>query len=156
MSEREKTNYDHPAAFEHDLLKRQLETLKSGRAINAPKYDFSQHTRADDTQEIQPQKIIIVEGILLLSDPLLRPQFDIKVFIDTPLDICLLRRIERDVNERGRDMRSVIDQYRATVRPMYFEFIEPSKAHADVIVTGGGRNRVALDLIKDRILSFSS
>lgn len=156
MTEREQTNYDHPNAFEHDLLQHHLQLLKEGKAISAPQYDFSQHTRAPQTQEIQAQNVVIVEGILLLSDPTLRPQFDIKVFIDTPLDICLLRRIERDVNERGRDMRSVMDQYRATVRPMYFEFIEPSKSHADVIVTGGGRNRVALDLMKDRILSFSS
>jgi uridine kinase len=116
-----------------------------------PQYDFTRHTRGKQTKTIEPAKVIIVEGILLLLDARLREMFDIKVFVDTPLDICLLRRIKRDLRERGRSLDSVIDQYHATVRPMYFEFIAPSRAHADLVVTRGGKNRIAIDVLKQKI-----
>ncbi|MBX2849263.1 MAG: uridine kinase [Acidiferrobacterales bacterium] len=150
---REKINYDHPNAFEHTLLLEHLKALKNGGAVEVPIYDFEQHDRSDQTRQVVARDTLIVEGILLLNDPKLREQFDIKIFIDTPLDVCLLRRIDRDMRERGRTYASVAEQYMSTVRPMYYEFIEPSKKYADIIVTGGGKNRVALDLVKDSIRS---
>lgn len=151
MAEREHTNYDHPDAFEHELLVEHLQELAAGRAVQMPEYDFSQHTRADKTHTVNPAKVIIVEGILLLSDERLRELFDIQVFVDTPLDICLLRRIKRDLEKRGRTLESVTAQYHATVRPMYFEFIAPSRTHADLVVTRGGKNRIAIDVLKQKI-----
>lgn len=151
MAERERTNYDHPDAFEHELLVAHLQALARGQTIAVPQYDFTQHTRKSETKTVQAAKVVIVEGILLLSDARLREMFDIKVFVDTPLDICLLRRIERDLRERGRNLDSVSDQYHATVRPMYFEFIAPSRAHADLVVTRGGKNRIAIDVLKQKI-----
>lgn len=153
FEEREKTNYDHPNAFEHELLLRHLLALKNGEDVDVPTYDFSQHTRASGTKIVKTANFILVEGILLLSDPKLRDLFDVKVFIDTPLDICLLRRIERDTQERGRSFESISEQYQATVRPMYYEHIEPSKQHAHIVVTGGGKNRVAIDMVKEHIKS---
>ena len=153
MSVREQTNYDHPKAFEHELLVEHILALKSGSDIEVPIYDFANHTRGTGVRHVQAADFILVEGILLLSDPALRELFDIKVFIDTPLDICLLRRIERDTQERGRSFDSVAEQYKATVRPMYYEHIEPSKQHAHIVVTGGGRNRVAIDMVKEHIKS---
>jgi uridine kinase len=150
---REKTNYDHPEAFEHNLLLEHMRALRAGNHVDVPIYDFGQHTRSDQTRRIQPAKVIIVEGILLLSDPLLREQFDIKFFVDTPLDICLLRRIDRDINERKRSLASVTEQYQSTVRPMFYEFIEPSKQFADMVVNRGGKNRIAIDLLKQTISS---
>ena len=150
---REQTNYDHPRAFEHELLIDHLASLKQGKAVEVPTYDYENHTRSERVRHVQPANVVIVEGILLLADPSLCEHFDIKVFIDTPLDICLLRRIQRDVAERGRSLSSVADQYEATVRPMYYEFIEPSKTQADVVVTGGGKNRVAIELLKQSIRS---
>lgn len=151
FSEREHTNYDHPDAFEHELLVSHLQQLAQGSAVQVPQYDFTQHTRKTETNKVYPAKVVIVEGILLLSDARLRDLFDIKVFVDTPLDICLLRRIERDLRERARSLDSVTDQYHATVRPMYFEFIAPSRAHADLVVTRGGKNRIAIDVLKQKI-----
>lgn len=153
MKLRQQTNYDHPRAFEHELLSQHLHCLKNGEAVDVPTYDYENHTRSSLVRRVTAADVILVEGILLLADPDLRQSFDIKVFIDTPLDICLLRRIERDVNERGRSLPSVAKQYEATVRPMYYEFIEPSKQQADVVVTGGGKNRVAIDMVKDSIRS---
>jgi len=153
MSVREQTNYDHPSAFEHELLVEHIMALKNGEDINVPVYDFSKHTRGTGIRYVQAADFVLVEGILLLSDPALRELFDIKVFIDTPLDICLLRRIERDTQERGRSFESVAEQYKATVRPMYYEHIEPCKQHAHIVVTGGGRNRVAIDMVKEHIKS---
>ncbi|GHA10605.1 uridine kinase [Arenicella chitinivorans] len=150
---REKTNYDHPDAFEHDLLLSHLESLRAGQAIDVPIYDFTQHNRSPNTRRVSPAGVVIVEGILLLTNPQLRDFFDIKAFIDTPLDICLLRRIERDMRERGRSFDSIAEQYEDTVRPMYYEFIEPCKQHADIVVTGGGKNRVAIDMVKHNIRS---
>jgi uridine kinase len=148
---RTQTNYDHPDAFEHDLLRQHLEMLRQGQSVEVPTYDYTQHTRSDKTRTVNPAKILIVEGILLLSDPALSEVFDIKVFIDTPLDICLLRRMQRDIEQRGRSIASVVDQYQATVRPMFYQFIEPSKHNADLVVTRGGMNRVAIDIIKSKI-----
>jgi len=153
MSVREQTNYDHPRAFEHELLVDHMLALKSGSDVDVPVYDFANHTRGSGIRHVQAAEFVIVEGILLLSDPALRQLFDVKVFIDTPLDICLLRRIERDTQERGRSFESVAEQYKATVRPMYYEHIEPSKQHAHIVVTGGGRNRVAIDMVKEHIKS---
>ena len=153
---REQTNYDHPRAFEHELLLEHLDQLKNGHAVEVPTYDYESHTRSSRTRAVPAANVILVEGILLLADEKLRSSFDIKVFIDTPLDICLLRRIQRDVTERGRSLQSVGQQYEATVRPMYHEFIQPSKEFADVVVTGGGRNRVAIEMVKQSIRSALS
>ncbi|CAM4238094.1 uridine kinase [Pseudoalteromonas byunsanensis] len=148
---RTQTNYDHPDAFEHDLLRSHLEQLRLGNQVEVPTYDYAQHTRSSETRTVTPAKILIIEGILLLSDPALSEEFDIKVFIDTPLDICLLRRMQRDIEQRGRSLPSVVEQYQATVRPMFYQFIEPSKHNADLVVTRGGMNRVAIDIIKSKI-----
>ncbi|OHU90220.1 MULTISPECIES: uridine kinase [Pseudoalteromonas] len=148
---RTQTNYDHPDAFEHDLLRSHLEQLRLGNSVEVPTYDYAQHTRSSETRTVTPAKILIIEGILLLSDPALSEEFDIKVFIDTPLDICLLRRMQRDIEQRGRSLPSVVEQYQATVRPMFYQFIEPSKHNADLVVTRGGMNRVAIDIIKSKI-----
>ncbi|SFD18768.1 uridine kinase [Pseudoalteromonas denitrificans] len=148
---RTQTNYDHPDAFEHELMCEHLMQLRAGNSVDVPIYDYAQHTRSDQTRRINPAKVIIVEGILLLSDDKLREEFNIKVFIDTPLDICLMRRMQRDIEERGRSLQSVIEQYQATVRPMFYQFIEPSKQNSDLVVTRGGKNRVAIDLIKSKI-----
>lgn len=149
--ERIKTNYDHPKAFEHSLLLEHIQKLKAGESIECPVYSHEQHTRLAEKVIIPPAPVIIVEGILLLAEPSLLPLFDVKVFIDTPLDICLLRRIKRDLQERKRDLDSVIAQYQETVKPMYHKFIEPSRFIADVVVTQGGKNRIALDVIKSHI-----
>ncbi|ESP94162.1 MULTISPECIES: uridine kinase [Pseudoalteromonas] len=148
---RTQTNYDHPDAFEHALMKEHLGQLRLGKSVQVPTYDYAQHTRSSETRTVNPAKILIVEGILLLSDPALIEEFDIKVFIDTPLDICLLRRMQRDIEHRGRSISSVVEQYQATVRPMFYQFIEPSKHNADLVVTRGGMNRVAIDIIKSKI-----
>ncbi|WP_440056952.1 uridine kinase (plasmid) [Pseudoalteromonas sp. T1lg65] len=148
---RTQTNYDHPDAFEHNLLREHLGKLRQGESVQVPTYDYAQHTRSNETRTVNPAKILIVEGILLLSDPELSKEFDIKVFIDTPLDICLLRRMQRDIEHRGRSVASVVEQYQATVRPMFYQFIEPSKHNADLVVTRGGMNRVAIDIIKSKI-----
>lgn len=151
MEEREKTNYDHPSAFEHELMVEHLQQLRKGNSIECPQYSFAEHTRLNETITIKPAQVIIVEGILLLAEKDLIPEFDVKVFIDTPLDICLLRRIKRDLQERQRDLDSVITQYQETVKPMYHKFIAPSRFKADVVVTQGGKNRIALDVIKSHI-----
>ncbi len=134
--DRLKTNYDHPKAFEHSLLVEHLKKLKAGETIECPVYSHELHTRLDEKILVQPAQVIIVEGILLLAVADLLPLFDVKVFIDTPLDICLLRRIKRDIQERKRDLDSVIIQYQDTVKPMYHRFIEPSRFIADVVVKG--------------------
>jgi len=151
FNHRTQTNYDHPDAFEHELMREHLLALRSGKSIEVPIYDYATHTRSNQTRPVSPSKVIIVEGILLLSDPSLCEQFDIQVFIDTPLDICLMRRMQRDIEKRGRSLQSVIEQYKATVRPMFYQFIEPSISNADLVVTRGGKNRVAIDLIKSKI-----
>ena len=151
MEERVKTNYDHPNALDHDLLCEHLKELMNGNAVEVPEYSYSEHTRTSETTTLTPKKVIILEGILLLTDPRLRELMHASVFMDTPLDICLLRRVKRDVEERGRTMESVLKQYQKTVRPMFMQFIEPSKQHADIIVPRGGKNRIAIDVLKAHI-----
>ncbi|MGF1763441.1 uridine kinase [Aliivibrio kagoshimensis] len=151
MEERVKTNYDHPSALDHDLLCQHLEQLIAGNAVEVPTYSYTEHTRNADVEVMTAKKVIILEGILLLTDPRLRKLIHASVFMDTPLDICLLRRVKRDVQERGRSMESVLKQYQATVRPMFMQFIEPSKQHADIIVPRGGKNRIAIDVLKAHI-----
>ncbi|MBD1557970.1 uridine kinase [Vibrio sp. S9_S30] len=151
MEEREKTNYDHPNALDHDLLCKHLEQLIQGNAVEVPEYSYPKHTRTDTTTTLTPKKVIILEGILLLTDPRLRDLMHATVFMDTPLDICLLRRVKRDVEDRGRSMESVLKQYQDTVRPMFMQFIEPSKQYADIIVPRGGKNRIAIDVLKAHI-----
>ncbi|AWL13058.1 Uridine kinase [Saliniradius amylolyticus] len=151
MAQRQQTNYDHPQAFEHELLEQHLHQLKAGESIDYPQYCFNTHTRKPKTHAVEPAQIILVEGIMLLASPELLPLFDIKVFMDTPPDICLIRRIKRDMQERGRSLDSITEQYEATVKPMYHQFVEPSRFKADVVVTQGGENRIALDILKSHI-----
>lgn len=148
---RKLTNYDHPKAFEHELLCSHLQMLKNNLAVNIPVYSYTEHTRTQEFVTMTPKKVIILEGILLLTDSALREQIDASIFIDTPLDICFMRRLVRDMSERGRTMESVLSQYTKTVRPMFLQFIEPSKQHADIIVPRGGKNRIAKDILKTRI-----
>lgn len=155
MDERIQTNYDHPKAFEHELLSTQLTQLIAKKNIERPVYCYRTHTRTTETVTVKPTKIILVEGILLLSNPSLRDCFDIKVYMDTPLDICLIRRIERDTKERERSLESITNQYLTTVRPMYHQFIEPSKEWADIVVTRGGKNRMAIEVLKAKIRQLS-
>lgn len=151
--ERANVNYDHPDALESSLLVEHLEHLLAGEAVEIPIYDFVTHTRKPERQKVKPCKVIVVEGILLLADPRLRDLFDIKVFVDTDADIRFIRRLERDIAERGRTRESVVAQYMQTVRPMHLEFVEPSKRYADVIVPEGGYNTVAVDMIITKIRS---
>lgn len=144
MEERVKTNYDHPSSMDHSLLLKHLQMLKAGQAIEVPQYSYVEHTRKQETVHIELKKVIILEGILLLTDARLRDEMNFSIFVDTPLDICLLRRMRRDVNERGRSMDSVMEQYQKTVRPMFLQFIEPSKQYADIIVPRGGKTVLRL------------
>ena len=151
LEQRTLTNYDHPSAFEHELLANHLDALQRGEAIAMPQYSYTTHTRLAETIHVQPARVIMVEGILLLSDNALRERFDISVFMDTPLDICLLRRMKRDLEERGRTVQSITEQYEQYVRPAFFDFIFPSKQFADLVVTRGGQNEIAIDIIKTKI-----
>lgn len=151
MADREKTNYDHPKAFEHELLVEHLQALRKWQAIEYPHYCYKTHTRLEQTETLNSAPVIIIEGIMLLANEALQHMFDIKIFVDTPLDICLLRRMKRDIAERGRTLESVANQYELTVKPMYHQFIAPSRFTADVIVTQGGENKIALDVIKSHI-----
>ena len=152
MSERVKTNYDHPSSMDRDLLIQHLKDLKNGTAVDIPVYSYVDHTRTGETKHFTPKKIVILEGILLLTDERVRQLADISVFVDTPSDICFIRRLQRDMEERGRSLQSVIDQYRATVRPMFLQFIEPSKQYADIVIPRGGKNRIAINMLKAQIL----
>ena len=149
--ERCKINYDEPAALETDLMARHLDALRHGETIQCPVYDFSQHNRSDETIEIAPKSVIIVEGILIFEDQALRDLMDIKIFVDTDADVRLCRRIKRDVNKRGRSLESVLEQYQTTVKPMHEKYVEPSKKFANLVVLEGGKNWVALDMIVGRI-----
>lgn len=151
FDEREKVNYDHPNAFDTDLLVEQLKQLLQRKPIDIPVYDYTIHTRSAEVIHQEPRDVILVEGILVLNDPRLRDLMDIKIFVDTDDDIRIIRRIQRDIEERGRSLQSVIDQYLATVKPMYHQFIEPSKRYADIIVPEGGENQVAIDLLVTKI-----
>ena len=149
--ERCRLNYDEPAALETDLMARHLDILRQGGEIDCPVYDFTVHNRSDKTIRICPEKVIIVEGILIFENKQLRDLMDIKVFVDTDADVRLCRRIVRDVRERGRTLESVVEQYQNTVKPMHEQYVEPSKKFADIIVPEGGKNLVALDMIMGRI-----
>ena len=149
--ERTKLNYDHPNAFDTDLLVRDLEELKKGKAVHCPIYDFTIHNRSRDWQLIYPNRVIILEGILIFEDRRLCDLLDIKIYVDTDADIRILRRIRRDVQERGRSLDSVITQYLETVKPMHEQFVEPSKRRADIIIPEGGENIVALDMLIERV-----
>jgi uridine kinase len=151
FEERILNNYDHPYAFDHALLIEQLKQLQKGQSVAIPIYNHSLHIREQQTRCVGPHAIIVLEGILLFAELPLRELMDIRIYMDTPLDICLIRRIKRDVIERGREMTAVLTQYQATVRPMYSQFIEPSKHYADIIVPRGGENRIAIDMIKAKI-----
>lgn len=151
IEERVKTNYDHPNAFDTDLLVSQITELLNWKSIEKPIYDYKQHTRSQETVTVEPKEVIILEGIMVLNDPRLRDLMDIKIFVDTDDDIRIIRRIQRDMEERGRSLQSVIDQYLATVKPMYHQFIEPTKRYADIIVPEGGQNQVAIDLLVTKV-----
>lgn len=151
FEERKKVNYDHPDALETDLLVEHLKMLKAGQAIDCPVYDYSQHNRSDRTIHIEPTKIILVEGILLLADPRVRDLIDIKVFVEADADERILRRIVRDVKERGRDLDNIVQQYLTTVKPMHYLYVEPTKARADIIINSG-MNDVAFDIMRSKIL----
>lgn len=151
MAQREAFNFDHPDAFDTDLMVAQLEALRRGETIDKPTYDFTRHTRAAATVRVEPRDILVVDGIMLFADSRLRSLFDIKVFVDVGDDIRFIRRLQRDVAERGRTMDGVIHHYLSTVRPMHLEFVEPSKRYADVILPEGGHNQVGVDMILARI-----
>ncbi len=136
VTEREKVNYDHPQALEHELLLEHLLQLKAGEPVHVPSYDYSLHTRSEQTRQLWPTQLLILEGILLLSHERLREHFDLSLFVDTPLDICLARRLQRDCEERGRSPESVRQQFEATVRPMFHEHVEPTREHAHVVLSG--------------------
>ena len=144
-------NYDHPDAFDTDLMIEHLKALKAGQAIECPVYSYTDHNRTDETVTIHPTKVVIVEGILIFADKALRDLLDIKIFVETDADVRILRRALRDVEERGRSMQSVVQQYLTTVKPMHEQFVEPSRKFADIVVLEGGRNLVALDMIVQRI-----
>jgi len=151
LEERKKVNFDHPDAFDTELMVAQLQLLLAGRPIEKPTYDYPAHTRASATVRVEPSDVILVEGILLFADARLRQLFDIKVFVDVADDVRFIRRLQRDVVERGRTMESVIQQYLTTVRPMHLEFVEPSKRWADVILPEGGLNRIGVEMIVARV-----
>ena len=149
--QRDGINFDHPDSLETDLLVRHLESLRRWEPIDVPIYDFTKHTRTARTERIEPQPVILVEGILVFAEAALRRLFDVKIFVDTDPDVRFIRRLQRDIDERGRTLASVIQQYQTTVRPMHLEFVEPSKRYADVIIPEGGLNTVAMDMVVARI-----
>lgn len=156
FQQRTKTNYDHPNAFDMSLMIEHLQNLLKGEAIYKPIYDFKKHNRKKDTIKVEPKDIIIVEGIMLLQDPDLRKLLDIKIYVHTDDDVRIIRRILRDINERGRDVESVVDQYLSVVKPMHTQFIEPTKKYADIIIPEGGENKVAIDIMVSKIRQILS
>jgi uridine kinase len=147
----ERQNFDHPDSLESELLVRHLKALKQGMVVETPIYDFKVHRRAAETRRVEPRKVILVDGILIYAEPELRKLFDVKIYVDTDADIRLIRRLKRDIAERGRSVESVVTQYESTVRPMHMEFVEPSKRYADLIIPEGGENTVALDFLFARL-----
>ena len=156
LEERAALNYDHPNSLETDLLVKHVRDLKNGKAVDVPQYDFTRHARLSETETFQPRRALIVEGILIFADAALRDLMDIKVFVDTDSDTRFIRRLQRDVAERGRTMESVVDQYQTTVKPMHLEFVEPSKRYADVIIPLGGHNTVAIELLLTMLRSVAA
>lgn len=151
MAQRRAVNYDHPLAFDTSLLIEQLSDLRQMKAIEMPVYDYTISTRSAQTKHQEPRDVVIVEGVLILDDPRLRDLMDIKIFVDTDDDIRIIRRIQRDIKERDRDLDWIIEQYLATVKPMYHQFVEPTKRYADLIVPEGGQNQVAIDVLTTKI-----
>ncbi len=151
LEERAKINFDHPDAFDHGLLIEHCHKLLNGESIELPLYDYAIHSRKPETRHVGPHQVVILEGILVLAIPGVRDLMDIKIFVDTDPDICLIRRLKRDIKERGRTLDSVLTQYQKTVRPMFLQFIEPSKRYADIIIPRGGKNLVAIDIVKSKI-----
>lgn len=152
MEERTKINYDHPHSFDHELLHEQMLQLRQGHMIHVPVYNHAKYEREQYTQTIKGDfTLVVIEGVLLFEDERVRNLMNIRIFMDTPMDICLIRRIRRDIIERGRTLESVLQQYEKTVRPMFLQFIEPSKKYADIIVPRGGENRIAIDMIKAKM-----
>lgn len=151
LAQRAKLNFDHPDSLETPLLVEHLKLLRAGRPVPVPIYDFRTHTRTAETRLVHPEPVILVEGILIFSERDLRELFDVKIFVDADSDIRFIRRLERDIKERGRALESVVEQYLTTVRPMHMEFVEPSKRYAHVIIPEGGHNRVALDMVVARV-----
>ena len=151
IEERKKVNYDHPDAFDTEMMFEHLKMLKAGQAIDCPIYDYTTYSRSKETTRVEPRKVILVEGILIFENKALCSQMDIKIFVDTDADVRLIRRIKRDVAKRGRSLESVLSQYLATVKPMHEQFVEPSKKNADLVVLEGGKILVALEMIIDRI-----
>ena len=156
FEERATINYDHPDAFDHDLLYQHLLKLQGRESIEIPIYNHSLHIREKETRQIGPHTIIVLEGILLFIEKKIRELMDIRIFMETALDICLIRRLKRDIKERGRSLEAVLKQYEDTVRPMYLQFIDPSKRYADLIVPRGGGNRIAIDMIKAKMRELLS
>jgi uridine kinase len=151
LEERARLNFDHPDALETPLLVEHLKALRSGQPVQIPTYDFRTHTRLAETRQVNPEPVILVEGILIFAEPALRELFDVKIFVDADADIRFMRRLERDLKDRGRSLDSVVEQYMTTVRPMHLEFVEPSKRYAHVIIPEGGHNTVALDMVVARV-----
>ncbi len=147
----DRQNFDHPDSLESELLVRHLKALKQGMVVETPIYDFKVHRRAAESRRVEPRKVILVDGILIFAEPELRKLFDVKIYVDTDADIRLIRRLKRDIAERGRSVESVVTQYESTVRPMHMEFVEPSKRYADLIIPEGGENTVALDFLFARL-----
>lgn len=150
-AQRIQVNFDHPNSLETELLIQHIASLRDGKPVEVPIYDFSTHSRTSQTYTVQPRMVILVEGILIFTEAALREMFDVKIFVDTDSDLRFIRRLERDLTERGRTTESVIKQYQSTVRPMHMEFVEPSKRYADVIIPEGGHNTAALDMVVARI-----
>lgn len=151
MEERARFNFDHPNALDNELLVAHLDALSAGQPIEAPTYDFATYVRLPDVHIVMPQPVILIEGILIFTEPVLRRRMQIKLFVDADADLRFIRRLQRDVQERGRSVESVINQYLTTVRPMHLEFVEPSKRYADLIIPEGGRNTIAVDMVVARI-----
>lgn len=151
FEERKKLNYDHPDAFDNELLRKHIEDLKAGISVEMPIYDYKEHNRSNQIVKIKPAPVIVLEGILIFDEPSICDLMDIKVFVDTDADVRILRRIVRDVKERGRTLESVIEQYLTTVKPMHEQFVEPSKRRADIIIPNGGENIVALEMLIERV-----
>jgi uridine kinase len=156
LEERAAMNYDHPDSLETDLLVQHVRDLKAGKAVAVPTYDFARYARRSDTERYEPRRAIIVEGILIYADAALRALMDVKLFVDADADTRFIRRLQRDVTERGRTVESVIDQYLATVKPMHFDFVEPTKRYADLIIPIGGHNTVAVDLMLSLVRSLTT
>jgi uridine kinase len=155
-AQRDLVNFDHPNSLETDLLVAHLESLRQWKAVDIPVYDFTIHSRTSQTRHLEPQPVILVEGILVFAEPELREMFDVKIYVDTDPDVRFIRRLKRDLVERGRTVDSVIQQYETSVRPMHLEFVEPSKRYADVIIPEGGLNTVAMDMVVARIETLLS